>query len=82
MTFLRGDVDFGDYFDHILSWWAHKDDDNVLFLKFEDMKKHLPSAVAIIAEFIGQYISKEVVEEIAHRATFEDMKNDSTANYD
>ena len=23
-----------------------------------------------------------MVEEIAHRATFEDMKNDSTANYD
>ena len=80
--FLKGDVDYGDYFDHVLSWWAHKDDDNVLFLKYEDMKKDLPSAVATIAKFIGQDISKELVEEIAHKTTFENMKKDSSANYE
>ena len=80
--FLKGDVDFGDYFDHILSWWSHKDDDNVLLLKYEDMKKDLPTAVAAIAKFIGQDISKELVEEIAHRTTFENMKKDSSANYE
>ena len=78
--FLKGDVDFGDYFDHVLSWWAHKDDDNVLILKYEDMKKDLPSAVATIAKFIGQDISKELVEEIAHRTAFENMKKDNSAN--
>ena len=80
--FMQGDVDFGDYFDHVLSWWAHKDDDNVLILKYEDMKKDLPSAVATVAKFIGQDISKELVEEIAHRTTFENMKKDSSANYE
>ena len=80
--FMRGDLDFGDYFDHVLSWWAHKDDDNVLFLKYEDMKKNLPSAVATIAKFIGQDTSKELVEEIAHKTTFENMKKDSSANYE
>ena len=80
--FLKGDVDFGDYFDHVLSWWAHKDDDNVLILKYEDMKKDLPSAVAIIANFIGQDISKELVEETAHRTTFENMKEDNSANHE
>ena len=29
--FLHGDVGFGNYFDNVLSWWAHKDDNNVLF---------------------------------------------------
>ena len=80
--FLQGDVGFGNYFDNVLSWWAHKDDDNVLFLKYEDMKKDLPSAVAAIAKFIGQDITKELVEEIAHRTTFENMKKDNLANYD
>jgi len=28
---------YGDYFDHVMSWWQHKDDTNVLFLKYEDM---------------------------------------------
>ena len=69
--FLQGDVPYGCYFDHVLSWWAHKDDDNVLILKYEDMKKDLPSAVATIAKFVDQDISKELVEEIARRTTFE-----------
>ena len=72
---MKGEVDFGDYFDHVLSWWAHKDDDNVLFLKYEDMKKDLPSAVDKIAKFIGQDISKELVDEIAHKTTFANMKD-------
>ena len=79
--FLKGDVDFGDYFDHVLSWWVHKDDKNMLFLSYEDMKKDLPSAVAKIAKFIGQDLSQDLVDEIAHRTTFANMKRDSSANY-
>ena len=80
--FINGELEYGDYFDHVLSWWAHKDDDNVLILKYEDMKKDLPSAVATIATFIDQDISKELVEEIAHKTTFENMRRDSLANYE
>ena len=73
--FLQGEVTYGSYFDHVSTWWAHKDDKNVLFLKYKDMKKDLPSAVAAIAAVRGcgcncQDISKELVEEIAHRTTF------------
>ena len=25
--------------DHVLDWWKHKDDPNVLFLKYEDLHK-------------------------------------------
>ena len=27
--FVRGEVDFGDYFDNLMSWYAHKDDRNL-----------------------------------------------------
>ena len=78
--YIQGEVSYGSYFDHVLSWWPHKDDDNVLILKYEDMKKDLPSAVATIAKFIGQEISKELVEEIAHKTSFDNMKKDRSAN--
>ncbi|KAH9375286.1 hypothetical protein HPB48_020504 [Haemaphysalis longicornis] len=32
--FLEGDVDGGDYFDHLLSWYPHRNDSNVLCLRF------------------------------------------------
>ena len=37
-NFIYGNVDLGDFFDHVLSWWPHRNEDNVLFLMFEDMK--------------------------------------------
>ena len=80
--FMLGELVYGNYFDHVLSWWAHKDDNNVLFLKYEDMKKDLPSVVSRIANFIGQKISKELIDQIASKTTFANMKKDSSANYE
>ena len=34
--------------DHVLEWWNHKDDPNVLFLKFEDLQKVCWSEVWIL----------------------------------
>jgi len=31
--------------DHFLSWWPHRNDDNVLFLFYEDLKDDLRGAV-------------------------------------
>jgi hypothetical protein len=31
--FLKGELGFGDYFNHLNSWLPHINDDNVLFLK-------------------------------------------------
>lgn len=41
------------YYDHLLSWWEHRNDSNVLFLFFEDMKDDLESFVKKVAAFMG-----------------------------
>ena len=56
---------YGDYFDHVLSWWAHRNDENVLFLKYEDMKKDLTAIVTQFAEFIGRSLDQSVIDKIA-----------------
>ena len=78
--YMAGDLYYGNYFDHLLSWLPHKDDKNVLFLKYEDMKRDLPRAVSTIASFIGANLSSEVVAKIADLTSFKNMKEDSTAN--
>ena len=80
-NFIYGNLDFGDYFDHVLSWWVHKDDENVLFLTFEEMKKDLPTAVARIAKFIECDVTDEVITKVAEMTSFDVMKNDDTTNY-
>jgi len=51
--FLEGEVDFGDYFDHLLSWWPRRAYPNVLFLTYERMLDAPASAVRAIAELLG-----------------------------
>ena len=79
--YVTGEMPFGNYFDHLLSWLPHKDDKNVLFLKYEDMKRDLPGAVSQIASFIGANLSNDVITKIADLTSFDKMKNDTTANY-
>ena len=77
--FINGELEFGNYFDHLLNWLPHKNNPNIMFLKYEDMKKDLRQAVCQIAEFIGATsLSEEVIVELT---SFEKMKNDNTANY-
>ena len=78
--FISGKMPYGDYFDHVLSWWAHKGSPNILFVKYEDMKKDLSQAVSKIASFLEVDLSPDVVQKIADLTTFESMMADNTAN--
>lgn len=80
-TFVSGEADFGDYFEHVLGWWLHKDDNNVLFLKYENMKRDLSTAVACIANFIGKDLSPALLAKIVAKTTFDEMKTDPNANH-
>lgn len=79
--FISGQVDFDGYFDHVLSWWNHRVDDNVLIVKYEDMKADLQAVVRKIASFIGQPLTSDVVDKIVNKATFDTMKKDPNANH-
>ncbi|XP_067134026.1 sulfotransferase 1C2-like [Centruroides vittatus] len=52
-VFIRGEVDWGDYFDHLLGWYAHRNDPNVYFTTYENMKKDIQSEIFKVAAFLG-----------------------------
>jgi hypothetical protein len=61
------------YFVHLLSWWEHRNDSNVLFLFFEDMKDDLESVVRMVAAFI-EIQDEERIKKAVEMSTFEFMK--------
>ncbi len=79
--YVNGEFEFGNYFDHLLDWWPHRSDENVLFLKYEDVKKNLEQSVGRIASFIDADLSSDIISKIADLSSFEKMKDDDTANY-
>ncbi|KAL1414126.1 hypothetical protein MTO96_000945 [Rhipicephalus appendiculatus] len=60
--FMQGRVDFGDYFDNALSWYERRNDPNVLFLTYEDLRKDTSVHVLQIATFIGEERAKKLKE--------------------
>ena len=79
--FVSGDVGYGSWFDHVLGWWAHKDDPNVLFIKYEDMKRDLRGSVEKIARFIECGSTPEVLDSVAEQCGFQSMQKNPQANY-
>ena len=78
--YIEEGFEYGNYFDHLQSWLPHTTDQNVLFLKYEEMKKDLQEAVSRIASFIGVALPSDTITKIAQATSFENMKQDDTAN--
>ncbi len=62
------------YWAHIRSWWPHRDDPNVLFLCYEDMKNDLPLTVRRIAAFIGCALDDELLALVVRQSSIEFMR--------
>ena len=65
------------YFVHFLSWWERRNDPNVLFLFFEDMKDDLESAVRMVADFVGIH-DEERIKKAVEMSSFEFMKENES----
>jgi sulfotransferase len=79
--FIRGEVDFGDYFDNLLSWVAKRSEPNVLFLTYEDMTAAAPDAVLAVGGFLGGAAAEavrdpEVLARIVAHSSFDSMRTD------
>ena len=69
----HSEMDRPSYFEHLASWWGHRNDPNVLFLFYEEMKEDLETAVKAIALFMGIQ-DQERIRNAVRMSTFEFMK--------
>ncbi|MCP4347096.1 MAG: sulfotransferase domain-containing protein [Desulfobacterales bacterium] len=72
--FMRGKVQYGSWFEHVVGWQARKNDPNVLFLKYEDLITDLEGCIRRIIEFCGFETPEDRFPEILERCSFAFMK--------
>ncbi|MDH5545161.1 MAG: sulfotransferase domain-containing protein [Gammaproteobacteria bacterium] len=65
---------FGAWYRNVKSWWPHRHDENVLWLRYEDMKLDLPGCIDQILEFLGWSISPEQRQRALLHSSFPWMK--------
>ena len=80
--FIEGDVIFGAFYNHFLSWWCHRDSPNILLLSYEQMKRDLSSVVTTVSSFMGYNLTDDVIQSIVKQSNFESMKTNTSANKD
>ncbi|KAL1474883.1 hypothetical protein MTO96_037690 [Rhipicephalus appendiculatus] len=52
--FIEGDLGYGSYFDHVASGYALKEEQNVFFVTYEDLKRDTKGEVLRLASFLGE----------------------------
>ncbi|XP_077524214.1 sulfotransferase 1C2-like [Amblyomma americanum] len=78
--FITGKLPYGDYLDHLLSWYEYHDRSNVLLFTYEQMKKDPASGAVKIAEFLGEDYASELrrdpalFEKVLNATRLENMK--------
>ncbi|XP_030749806.1 sulfotransferase family cytosolic 1B member 1-like [Sitophilus oryzae] len=80
--FLRGKINYAPYWDHVLPFWKRRNEENILFLKYEELKQDLPGVIDRVAIFLGKNLSQEQIYTLADHLSFDNMKNNTAVNYD
>eukprot|EP00933_Yihiella_yeosuensis_P029363 TRINITY_DN23014_c0_g2_i1.p1 TRINITY_DN23014_c0_g2~~TRINITY_DN23014_c0_g2_i1.p1 ORF type:complete len:256 (+),score=37.58 TRINITY_DN23014_c0_g2_i1:379-1146(+) len=67
----------GSYFKHVKGWWrlARANPSRVRIVYFEDLKENPLREISAVAEFLGQTISEEHLQNICERCSFATMKS-------
>lgn len=82
--FLEGKVDHGCYFDFLRQALDHKDDDNVLFLRYETGRKNTREYILQIASYLDDTIypsklladDEKILKLVMEHSSLESMKKD------
>lgn len=79
--FMDGQVPYGSWYKHTQSWWEKRNDSQLLFLFYEDMKEDIRKEVIKLIEFLGRKPSEALVDTIIQHTTFQEMKKNPFTNY-
>ncbi|XP_067840816.1 amine sulfotransferase-like [Heptranchias perlo] len=80
--FMDGRVIYGSWFDHIHDWYIHRDEFNILFVTYEEMKKDLRASIQKMCDFLGKELDDEKLDSVVEQCTFKTMKMNPMANYE
>lgn len=64
----------GPWAEHVCQAWQHRNEPNVLFLTFKDLKADLPGEVRRIARFMGVDLTEAELAQVVEKSSFQYMK--------
>ena len=68
------------FFGHILGYWEKRNEDNICFITYEEMKRDLPAVIRKVSAFLGKPVKEEDIPALADHLSFDKMKNNDAVN--
>uniref|UniRef100_A0A8C6I6U9 Sulfotransferase n=1 Tax=Mus spicilegus TaxID=10103 RepID=A0A8C6I6U9_MUSSI len=79
--FLKGNVGYGSWFEHIHGWLSMRERNNFLVLYYEDMKKDPKGTIKKICDFLGKNLGADELDLVLKYSSFQAMKENNMSNY-
>ncbi|KAK3862986.1 hypothetical protein Pcinc_031191 [Petrolisthes cinctipes] len=73
--FLQDQLIYTPYWPHVLEAWRKRDNPNLLFVMYEDLKADNISQLRIINDFLGTNLNEMQLENVARHTSFSSMKS-------
>ncbi|XP_059616687.1 sulfotransferase 1 family member D1-like [Phlebotomus argentipes] len=80
--FMENRINYTPYCSHILNFWTLRNEENVLFLTFEDMKNDYPSVIERTAKFFGKSLTEQQIIDLTDHQSFEKFSKNPLVNYE
>jgi len=83
-TFLKAYVNdqilFAPFNPHVIEFWKIRDEPNILFLFYEDMKRNLDQEVKKAMKFLGKNYLQDEIGKLCDHLSFDSMRKNSSCN--
>lgn len=72
---------WGPYWKHILDGWRHRNDENVLFMFYEDSQLDMEKALRKLSNFLGKPLKDEDLPKLMDHLHIENVRKNPTINF-
>lgn len=79
---MHGYVPLGNIFNHYLQYWDKRNEENFLFLKYEDVKVDVRGTMRAIAQFMNKTLTEKDCNALCDFLSIEKMRENKGCNFE
>jgi hypothetical protein len=74
-NFLTGSLQYGSWFKNVAEWNSHRGNENLLFLRYEEIIGDMDEAISVVSKFLGTLHSPDRLQIIRQQCAFSFMQS-------